>query len=72
MSGNLTCYIEGSKHLAAFDQEVTQVVPVITAGLPSPSVNWNYRSFRLPGAIGGATPRGPAGFLRATVGELPE
>ncbi len=72
VAGDLTYYIEGSNNLAAFDQEVTPVVPAITEGMPSPSGNWNYRTFRLPGAIGGATPRGPAGFLRVTVDQLPE
>jgi hypothetical protein len=70
VAGDLTYYIEGSNNLAAFDQTVTEVIPAITADMPSPSGNWNYRTFRLAGALDGPTPRGPAGFLRVNVGSV--
>lgn len=63
----ITYTISGSNTLAnPFDQIVTEI-GAITAGMPALNTGWTYRSFRLDGAIGGATPRGPLGFLRATV-----
>ncbi|MCW1886383.1 autotransporter-associated beta strand repeat-containing protein [Luteolibacter flavescens] len=59
--------IEGSNNLSLFDQGVTEI-PVSAAGMPTPlSAGWTYRTFRLDGAIGGSTPRGSKGFLRAVV-----
>lgn len=57
--------IRGGNDLTAFDQEVGEVVPASAADLPALSDpdGWEYRTFRLSGAIGGATPRGPKGFL---------
>ncbi|NQW99312.1 hypothetical protein HQ447_01545, partial [bacterium] len=63
--------IEGSNGLTIFDQAVTEVSPASTAGLPVIDSGWTYRSFRLNGAIGGVTPRGPAGFLRARIVKTP-
>ncbi len=63
--------IQGSNGLTAFDQAVTEVSPARSAGLPVISSGWTYRSFRLDGAVGGATPRGPAGFLRARISKTP-
>jgi fibronectin-binding autotransporter adhesin len=63
--------IGGSNTLDLFDQGVTEIA-VSSAGMPNTvSTGWSYRTFRLNGAIGGATPRGPRGFLRAAVGEAP-
>ena len=63
--------IGGSNDLAAFDQAVSEVTPALDAGMLPLNPGWNYRSFRLDGEIGGATPRGPAGFLRAGVSPPP-
>jgi hypothetical protein len=53
--------IEGSNNLGVFDQGVSVVTPASEDGLPpmAPGSGWSYRSFRLDGAIGGGTPRGP-------------
>jgi hypothetical protein len=63
--------IEGSNDLATFDQVVTEVIPARDAGMDFPNFGWSYRTFRLGGAVGGGTPRGPKGFLRARVEEAP-
>ena len=64
--------IEGTNDLATFDQGVTEITPALSAGMPTLSdPGWSYRSFRLSGAIGGTTPRGPEGFLRACVTAAP-
>ena len=57
--------VDGSNTLGTFDQGVTEIT-ASSGGLPTLSTGWTYRTFRLNGAIGGATPRGPRGFLRAT------
>jgi fibronectin-binding autotransporter adhesin len=63
--------IEGSNNLSLFDQGVTEIA-VSAAGMPTPlTTGWSYHTFRLNGAIGGATPRGPKGFLRTTVADAP-
>ena len=69
--GQLNYSIEGSNGLAAFDQAVSEVTPALADGLPTTSSGWDYRTFRLNGAVGGATPRGPAGFLRARTAPAP-
>jgi autotransporter-associated beta strand protein len=61
--------IGGSNDLMTFDQEVSEVVPALAADMPGLNTGWTYRTFRLNGAVGGGTPRGPKGFLRATVHE---
>jgi autotransporter-associated beta strand protein len=59
--------IEGSNNLSLFDQGVTEIA-VSSAGMPTPlTTGWTYRTFRLDGAVGGATPRGPKGFLRTNI-----
>ena len=58
--------VEGSNSLGIFDQVVTEIA-VSSAGMPTPNSGWSYHTFRLNGAVGGATPRGPRGFLRASV-----
>jgi len=63
--------IEGTNDLTTFDQAVSEVVPAASSGLPALDAGWTYRSFRLNGNIGGATPRGPSGFLRAVVVDTP-
>jgi autotransporter-associated beta strand protein len=65
--------IGGSNDLVNFDKEVSEVVPALTGTPDMPGLNtgWTYRTFRLDGAIGGGTPRGPKGFLRAKVAETP-
>lgn len=60
--------VEGSNDLSLFDQAVTEIT-VSSEGMPTVDAGWTYRTFRLNGAIGGATPRGPKGFLRAKVEE---
>lgn len=62
---------EGSNNLGTFDQPVSEVTPADSAGMPAPGSGWSYRSFRLDGDIGGPTPRGPRGFLRARVSPVP-
>jgi len=62
--------IEGTNNLSAFDQAITQIT-ASTAGLPTLNTGWTYHTFRLNGAIGGGTPRGPKGFIAATVTEAP-
>ena len=69
--GQLNYTIEGSNGLAAFDQPVSEVSPAMATGLPTLGSGWNYRTFRLDGAVGGATPRGPTGFLRARTAPAP-
>lgn len=63
--------IGGSNDLIFFDQNVSEVVPALsgTPAMPGLNAGWTYRTFRLDGAVGGGTPRGPVGFLRATVFE---
>ncbi len=65
--------ISGSDDLANFDQDVLEVVPALTGSPEMPALNpgWTYRTFRLDGAVGGGTPRGPKGFLRAKVAATP-
>jgi hypothetical protein len=65
--------IEGSNDLGTFNQGVTVITPASEDGLPpmAPGSGWSYRSFRLDGAIGGGTPRGPQGFLRAVIAPAP-
>ena len=65
--------IGGSNDLLNFDQNVSEVVPALTGTPDMPALNagWTYRTFRLDGAIGGGTARGPRGFLRATVAATP-
>lgn len=69
----VTYEIGGSNDLVGFDQNVSEVVPALTGmpDLPALSPGWTYRSFRLDGAVGGGTPRGPRGFLRANVTAAP-
>jgi beta-glucanase (GH16 family) len=62
--------IEGSNGLAVFDQIVTEI-PASTTGMPALDAGWAYRSFRLHGPVGGASSRGPAGFLRVGVVPVP-
>ncbi len=69
--GDLGYAIQGSNLLSVFDQAVTEVSPPITAGLPVLHAGWTYRSFRLNGAVGGGSPRGPTGFLRARILKTP-
>lgn len=58
--------IQGSNALAVFDQPVSEI-PVSSVGMPVlTDAAWAYKTFRLDGAVGGATPRGPRGFLRAS------
>ena len=61
--------IEGSNTLAAFDQGVTEIA-VSAAGMPALSDNtkWEYRTFRLNGAV---PARGPKGFLSVTAEDAP-
>src|SRR5690606_21029720 len=61
--------IRGTNNLVDFDQVVTEVIPASTTGLDTPNEGWEYRTFRLAGAIGGATPRGPRGFLDIEIGD---
>jgi len=63
--------IEATNDLTTFDQAVSEVVPAASSGLPALDAGWTYRSFRLNGNIGGTTPRGPRGFLRAVVIDIP-
>lgn len=63
----LTYQIGGANDLASFDQAVSEVTPALSSGLPALDDGWSYRTFRLSGNVGGATPRGPQGFLRAAV-----
>jgi autotransporter-associated beta strand protein len=57
--------IQGSNTLAAFDQVVSEI-PESSAGMPSLSTGWSYRTFRLDGAI---PARGATGFLRTDVAD---
>jgi autotransporter-associated beta strand protein len=65
--------ISGSNDLSEFDQNVSGVIPALTGTPAMPGLNagWTYRTFRLDGAVGGGTPRGPKGFLRATATVAP-
>ena len=63
----LTYQISGTNDLVTFDQTVSEVTPALSSGLPALDAGWSYRSFRLNGNVGGATPRGPQGFLRAAI-----
>lgn len=69
----ITYEIGGSNDLANFDQNVSEVVPALTEAPAMPALNagWTYRTFRLDGAVGGESPRGPKGFLKATVTGAP-
>lgn len=63
----ITYQISGTNDLATFDQSVFEVAPALSSGLPALDSGWSYRTFRLDGNVGGATPRGPKGFLRAAI-----
>ncbi|MCW1924588.1 autotransporter-associated beta strand repeat-containing protein [Luteolibacter arcticus] len=68
---DITYTIEGSNNLTLFDQGVTEIA-VSAEGMPTPlTEGWTYHTFRLDGAIGGVTPRGPRGFLRITIEDAP-
>jgi beta-glucanase (GH16 family) len=66
----VTYHIEGSNGLAVFDQNVTEIPPS-AAGMPTLDAGWSYRSFRLAGDVGGTPSRGPAGYLRVRMTEVP-
>ncbi len=67
----VTYTIRGTNDLVTFDQGVTEVAES-SLGMPTPlSTGWAYRTFRLNGAIGGGTPRGPKGFLDLKIEEAP-
>lgn len=61
--------IAGSNDLSSFDQGVSEIVPALVSDpeMPALDAGWSYRTFRLNGDIGGAVPRGPKGFVRASV-----
>lgn len=63
--------IQGGNSLVNYDQTVTEVSPASSSGMPDPDAGWTYHTFRLDGAIGGGTPRGPLGFLRARIAPAP-
>lgn len=63
--------VQGSNGLTVFDQGVSEISPPSAGGMPAPNNGWGYRSFRLNGVIGGATPRGPSGYLRARITQTP-
>ena len=68
---NMIYTIEGSNDLATFDQGVTEI-DVSSGDMPPLSgAGWTYKTFRLNGAVGGGTPRGPKGFLRAVIVTTP-
>lgn len=69
----ITYEIGGSNELINFNQNVSEVVPALTGtpNMPGLNAGWSYRTFRLDGAVGGGTPRGPKGFLRAKVTGTP-
>ncbi len=60
--------IEGSVDLSAFADNVNEVTPTLSAGLPSLSSGWTYRTFRASGTV----PTVSKTFLRAKVSETPE
>jgi beta-glucanase (GH16 family) len=66
----VTYHIEGSNGLAVFDQTVAEIPPS-AASMPTLDAGWNYRSFRLAGDVGGPPSRGPAGYLRVRMTEVP-
>jgi autotransporter-associated beta strand protein len=59
--------VEGSVNLSAFADNVTEVTPTLSAGLPSLAVGWTYRTFRASGTV----PSASKTFLRAKVSETP-
>ncbi len=65
--GGVIYTVEGTNQLGAWDQGVTEIIPARSEGMEDPFFGWSYHSFRLDGAIGGATPRGPKGFLRVRI-----
>jgi len=69
----VTYEIAGTNDLSLFNQIVSEVVPARTTSpdMPGLSAGWSYRTFRLNGAVGGGTPRGPKGFLRAKISAAP-
>ncbi len=70
-AGQVTYTIEGSNTVTTFDQSVSEVIPARVEDLPQPDPGWTYRSFRLDGQVGGLSPRGPVGYLRVRVAEIP-
>lgn len=69
--GQIVYTVEGSNGLSVFDQAVSEVSPASVEGLPTLGAGWDYRTFRLDGAVGGGSPRGPVGFLRARTAPVP-
>jgi autotransporter-associated beta strand protein len=68
---NMAYTIAGSNDLLLFNQGVTEIA-VSATGMPAlTSASWTYKTFRLDGAVGGGTPRGPKGFLRVSILDLP-
>lgn len=68
--GGVKYTVEGGNDLGTFNQPVSEVIPARADGLTLPFFGWSYHSFRLDGAIGGATPRGPKGFMRVKIEEV--
>ena len=65
----LVIRIQGSDDLADFTtMDISEVTPALTAGLPTLSTGWTYRSFRTPGS---PTEPDPRDFIRAVVEEVP-
>lgn len=55
--------IEGSENLIDFTSGVTEVIPALSAGLPTLNTGWEYRSFRLTSPISTSS----KGFLRTII-----
>jgi hypothetical protein len=61
--------VQGGTSLADFTTlDISEVIPALSGGMPTPATGWSYRSFRLPGSPN--TPN-PKAFLRVDVAESP-
>ena len=70
-AGNIIYTIAGTNDLELFNQGVSEIDASADDMPPLSNAEWTYKSFRLDGAVGGETPRGSKGFLRAGIQATP-
>jgi len=65
IQGGVTYYIQASADLATWTQDVAEVTPALSSGLPALSPGYEYRTFRIVGPL----QRDTRQFLRVSVSE---
>lgn len=59
--------LQGSTDLTTWTLDISEVVPAQTATLPAVNTGWEYRSFRVPGAVTGSA----KDFMRTVITDSP-